>query len=236
MSKTTSNQPSMRTQKRPNFSNVKRHETQPSTSQEKAQLQKTLPGSRVTLNTKQRAFGTQTIRGTHYTPKPIRANPPDLANSSGLHRSSNLTTFKFTQAELEKLRHGFNEIDLDGNGRLDKYEMNTFLEKNGLDITFTDLAYQLFSHDGETLDFTEFQKYISITSQMDDNPRVFYKCLFDFIDKDHSGGIDDEELVEFCRLVKSPITKTEARKAIRELDDRHTGTIHFEELCKYLGA
>lgn len=228
------NQQTVRTQKKPNFSNIKRHDAQQAAPQQTLpkKFQPTKTVAKHTLNSTQKTQGNR----IHYTPKPIPDKSPNIANRSGLRHTSNITTFKFSQAELEKLRHGFNEIDLDGNGRLDKYEMNTFLEKNGLDITFTDLAYQLFSHDGETLDFPEFQKYISITSQMDENPRVFYKALFDFIDKDKSGGIDDNELIEFCKLCKNPITKTEAKKAIRDLDDRHTGTIHFEELCKYLGV
>lgn len=169
-----------------------------------------------------------------YKPKAIQSKAPTL----GVHqqKKSSLPAYKFTPKELEKLRAGFNEIDLDGNGRLDKFEMNTFLQKNGLDITFTDLEYQLFSHDGETLDFEEFKNYMSVTSQMETNPRVYYKCLFDFIDKDGSGGIDQSELMEFCRLVKNPITATEAKKTIEELDDTHTGTINFNELCKYLGC
>lgn len=177
-------------------------------------------------------------RLARYNPKPINSKAPDLANRKALQakKSNSLPKYQFTPAEIDKLRHGFNEIDLDGNGRLDKYEMNTFLQKNGLDITFTDLEYQLFSHDGETLDFEEFKNYISVTSQMETNPRVYYKCLFDYIDKDHSGGIDEDELMEFCQLVKSPITKAEAKKTIQELDDTHTGTINFGELCKYLGC
>lgn len=235
MSQTTNK--TMRTQKKPNFSNVKRRVPESTLPQPQSQTQKNIrqSTSKGSLNATSRAPG-QTYHRIQYSPKPIQSRAPKLGDRTSLKPKSNLTTFKFTQAELEKLRAGFNEIDLDGNGRLDKYEMNTFLTKNGLDIAFTDLAYELFSHDGQTLDFQEFQKYISITSQMDDNPRVFYKCLFDYIDKDHSGGIDENELMEFCRLVKSPITKAESRRAIRDLDDRHTGTIHFEELCKYLGV
>lgn len=172
--------------------------------------------------------------GAKYQPKPLQSKAPTLGVKS--KKKSSIPVYHFSPAELEKLRAGFQEIDLDGNGRLDKFEMNTFLQKNGLDITFTDLEYQLFSHDGETLDFDEFKNYMSVTSQMETNPRVYYKCLFDFIDKDGSGGIDQNELMEFCRLVKNPITATEAKKTIEDLDDTHTGTINFNELCKYLGC
>ncbi|KAK8881253.1 Rhomboid- protein 3 [Tritrichomonas musculus] len=170
----------------------------------------------------------------HYEPKPIPSKMPGIGNHD--LQKLNTTPYKFTPAEIEKLRHGFSKIDVDGNGSIEKEEMNFFLMQNGIDTTFTDLAFQLFSANGETLNFEEFQKYISITTQMDDNPRVFYKCLFDFIDKDHSGGIDQDELMEFCRLCKNPISKAEAKKTIQELDDAHTGTIHFNDLCKYLGV
>ncbi|OHS98136.1 hypothetical protein TRFO_35455 [Tritrichomonas foetus] len=145
--------------------------------------------------------------------------------------SSNLTV-----KEIGKLRHGFNLIDKDRDGLITKPDMNRFLADNNLDVTFTDLAFQLFSHNGETLNFDDFKEYVTVMTVMEDKPRIFYKVLFDFIDADGSGGIDAKELIKFCDLVKEPITMNDARKVIDELDDRGTGTLHFDALCRWFGV
>ena len=141
-----------------------------------------------------------------------------------------------TVKEIEKLKHGFNLIDRDRDGLITKVDMNRFLKENNLETNFTDLAFKLFSHNGDTLNFDDFKEYVTVMTKMEGKPRIFYQVLFDFIDTDGSGGIDAHELVKFCDLIKEPITYQDAQKVIDELDDRRTGTLHFDALCKWFGV
>ena len=142
---------------------------------------------------------------------------------------------KYSKEELDSMRQHFEMIDTDGNGVLDRDEVAAFCKLYDIDSNFVDLVFKLFdtNHD-EVLQFDEFVEYIKCAQQLDVQPRIFYKRLFDAIDEDHSGSINPDELVEYCRIMRIPITKKEATDVIKSMDYRGLGAIIFEDLCRWL--
>jgi Ca2+-binding EF-hand superfamily protein len=126
-------------------------------------------------------------------------------------------------------------IDTDGNGVLDKDEMASFCKLYDIDSNFVDLAFKLFDHDGDgCLSFDEFVEFLETTQRLDQNPRIFYRKLFDAMDVDKSGALDADELVEFCRLMRNPISREEAIEVIRAMDFRSVGAIIYDDLIHWL--
>lgn len=143
---------------------------------------------------------------------------------------------EFTDEEVKQMKQQFEMIDTDGNGVLDKDELTAFAKLYDINPNFVDLAVKIFDQNGdECLSFEEFQQFMDCAQQIDTKPRIFYKKLFDVMDVDHSGGLDADELVEFCRIMRIPITRKEAADVAKSMDMRGSGAIIFDDLCHWLG-
>ena len=104
------------------------------------------------------------------------------------------------EENLKKYRTMFEQIDLDHNGVLDQNEFSSFLTSISFDPRLTPACFKIFdtNKDG-TLSFDEFVNYLKYCEQAQNNPRLFYKLVFDSVDVDKNGSIDANEIKEFFR-------------------------------------
>ena len=141
----------------------------------------------------------------------------------------------YSDEEMAAMRQHFEMIDSDGNGVLDRAEVTAFCKLYDIDSNFVDLAFKLFdtNHD-EVLQFDEFCEFIKCGQTLDTQPRIFYRKLFDAMDTNKRGSLGPDDLVEYCRIMRIPITKKEAIDVIKSMDYRCIGAIIFDDLCRWL--
>lgn len=142
----------------------------------------------------------------------------------------------FSPEEIQKYQDIFNRIDLDHNGALDQYEFSCFLTSIGLDPRLTPACFKVFdTNRNGTLSFDEFTNYLKHCEIAQNDPRHLYRLIFDAIDQDKNGALDEVEIVEFLNLLGIPITPELAKEEVKELDKNGNGLVEFEEICNSLG-
>jgi Ca2+-binding EF-hand superfamily protein len=122
-------------------------------------------------------------------------------------------TFKiYSQEDLETLQKSFNFKDTDGDKLLSKTELEDFMNENRLDEIYTsDLVFFLCDdNNDDKLSFEEFSAFL-IESSEPDSFIKFVEKVFKKIDKDNSGTLDLDELIEFSRLLKFPLDPDELK-------------------------
>ena len=142
----------------------------------------------------------------------------------------------FAPEQIQRYQETFNRIDLDHNGSLDQYEFSCFLTSIGLDPRLTPACFKVFdTNRNGTLSFDEFVNYLKNCEIAQSNPRHLYRLIFDAIDQDKNGALDEVEIVEFLSLLGIPITPELAKEEVKELDKNGNGLVEFEEICNSLG-
>lgn len=141
----------------------------------------------------------------------------------------------FDESQIEALRSTFDEIDSDKNGLLDQKELHTFFRATELDENFIPAIFRVFDTNSDGfLSFEEFTEYLS-SIQNEEDPRAIYRLIFKAVDKDNSGGLDIEEILEFTSLCGIQMTREQVIAEMETMDKNLNGLIEFEELCLAIG-
>jgi Ca2+-binding EF-hand superfamily protein len=142
----------------------------------------------------------------------------------------------YSPEELEAMHLQFDAIDTDGNRVLDPDEMAAFARLYGIPPNFVSLAFLLFDRDKRGgLDFDEFTEFMDVARKMDQNPRAFYRRIFDALDSKGTGALTAEQLSQLSSLLGQPMTVAEAQGVIKSMDFTGTGKLIFDDLCHWLG-
>ncbi|KAK9795508.1 hypothetical protein WJX73_001295 [Symbiochloris irregularis] len=134
------------------------------------------------------------------------------------------------EARQDDLKQLFDRIDVDGNGQLDRSELQSALSELGLPCSSDYLGEMLEqydeNHDG-AVDFTEFEHYVA-------KRRGTMERAFDKMDKDKSGTISETELLEVLKHAGVPATTADAQHMVQMLDSRNQGEVTFQDFCRYI--
>jgi Ca2+-binding EF-hand superfamily protein len=127
-------------------------------------------------------------------------------------------------------------MDKDGDGTIVEAELSVFFEQLGLEASFAPIVIRVFDRQRQnSLRFEDFVEYMEAMSDIDVNPRRFFKTVFNAIDLDGSNSLDSDELMRFAGLLHVKMSVEEAVSSIAEIDTDGNGTIDFDELCDALG-
>lgn len=134
--------------------------------------------------------------------------------------------------EVKDLIRIFKSIDLDGNGKISKMEMENALSKfynvpnvnNEIDLIFSNV-------DNDNNGYIDYEEYIRASISKDkllDNKNLKY--VFKFFDKDGNGfiSLNEIETVLFNQF-PSETRKVLSAKLMKEIDDDHNNQINFDE-------
>ena len=150
------------------------------------------------------------------------------------------------------LKEVFESVDIDGSGTLDRNELQEVLFQLGRNPSEQELDEAMASMDesgdGE-VDFNEFKLWFdewSAKQELLERQAAFArlthfdvgktKTIFDRIDEDGSGELDQDELRELCEQLGREMSETELQKAMLQMDSDGGGTIGFEEFTVWFKA
>lgn len=100
--------------------------------------------------------------------------------------------------DIQKLQKKFDKWDKDHNGFLDQKEISQFMGKSCGDASLPGLAVRIFDQNGDgKIQFQEFVQFYQALKQLNKDPFILYKMLFDAIDKNGKGYLTEEEMRQF---------------------------------------
>ncbi|CAG9326758.1 unnamed protein product [Blepharisma stoltei] len=132
--------------------------------------------------------------------------------------------------DLKSLESAFIEMDLDGNGTISKYELESHL-RNFMDDDSAKQEANLILSNEKLLDH-EYLSYSDFLNLVTDQHIVFSKenlqKTFKIIDRDHNGKISSQDLEKFI-LEDEKLDKESLDKITHEMDPENKGEIEFAE-------
>lgn len=135
----------------------------------------------------------------------------------------------FQEQSIEKLRETFNSIDEDGNGELDREEFLKFCHNQNE----VDLVFLLSDTDrSNTISFDEYLAFNKSMVEASQDASIYYKKIFDALDEQHAGSLDESKLKEFYRLADI-YPNTSFHDFIQSKDSDKDGRLTFEEATNF---
>ncbi|XP_003742296.1 calcium-binding mitochondrial carrier protein SCaMC-2 [Galendromus occidentalis] len=132
-----------------------------------------------------------------------------------------------TERRLEDL---FEKLDVNGDGRIDVSDLTEGLQKLGVphssNMAMKFIESSDLTRDG-VVDFAEFAQYVR------EHERNL-KLVFNRIDENADGHIDEQEIISSFWKMGIKIDQTEAHRLLRRMDTDGSLTINYEEWRDYL--
>lgn len=139
----------------------------------------------------------------------------------------------FSKEDKANLFEAFKAIDADQNWRLSTDELQVFMNECNLDSTFTELIMRIIDKDDDKMVvFSEFLSFIDLLKKVQSDSKVLFKMLFNAIDKDGNGYLDQKEIGEFVNLFSGDQNKVNEGEIESFLED--FGTDNSNEKGKVL--
>ena len=143
----------------------------------------------------------------------------------------------FTAEEIECFRERFSELDTEGTNRVSREDMFDILckqENTQFDQLLVVLLFKRFDRDGDNhINFDEFCEFCATTDPLSEVALLHQ--IFDCVDKDKSGLLDVNEVMEIGRLMGSDVSQKDAWATIDALDQDGNRQVDFAEFCALLG-
>jgi len=136
-------------------------------------------------------------------------------------------------------RRLFDQVDVDGTGEIDQYELKTCMLRLGMKCTDDEIKDMMSEVDVDgsgTVAWPEFLwmmakfgENVNIESQFTDQKLFELKAAFRMYDADGSGDIDCDELESVLTTLGQKPTKKEVEDMIAVVDADDSGTIDWKE-------
>lgn len=143
---------------------------------------------------------------------------------------------KILQDQTPLLKSIFDKFDKDHSGKLEAPEIEGVLKEKGLPSDRAALVVRLSDKDGDgAITFDEFQNSLNVLAEAKDDPRGATTKLFNELDADHSGYLDENEVYDFLHYLNpEKATREDAQKLIAKYDEDKDGKLKLDEALKAL--
>lgn len=146
-------------------------------------------------------------------------------------------TLELTPEQIEAHRPRFDQLDTDKNGKIDVNETKEFMKQVGINPIFVKLVYELCDTDSDGLiSFDEFIPFFKLLKDLEQDPSIIYRNIFEKFDKDKNGLLDKEEVREMLKLFsEAEWTDENIELFVEGYDKDKDGNLNFEEVCEMIG-
>uniref|UniRef100_A0A8R1XVH7 EF-hand domain-containing protein n=1 Tax=Onchocerca volvulus TaxID=6282 RepID=A0A8R1XVH7_ONCVO len=136
------------------------------------------------------------------------------------------------ELEEEDLRGIFKEFDLNGDGYIQKDELNAVMVKMGQCPTDDELNAMFSAADTDQDGNIDFDEFLSIAYA---NPlSLSLKAIFDELDGDGDGCITRSELRTAFQRMGHTLTDGDIKAIYNQIDINRDGKINFNEFCQMM--
>ena len=144
-----------------------------------------------------------------------------------------------TRKQVEEYKSMFDDLDVEGTGRITAEDIQVRLEQVGSFKTIKQIKRNLKRYDADgngTLDFCEFLTLMLHDLNMS-NPQETLRNVFLTFDEDRDGKIAAAELKRTMEMVGIPVSMREAKFVIKMADREGDGELCYDEFVDFvLGA
>jgi len=143
------------------------------------------------------------------------------------------------EVQKEKIKVVFQQVDRDGNGKIDKEEFFRFIQTLGLAMNRkeSDLVFDVVdSDDNGYICFIEFYEYFvkSVLGEASGSPSESrLRAAFLAADRDGSGTVNFREFAEYAQDRRRDIAMTRLFEAFEQMDKDQSGEITFKEFRQF---
>lgn len=143
---------------------------------------------------------------------------------------------KVLNDQVPLLKKAFEQFDKDKSGKLEVAEIEQVLKSKGLPADRAGLVVKLSDKDNDgAISFEEFQNSLNILAEAKSDPKGTATKLFNDLDKDHSGNLDENEIYDFLHYLNpEKATHEQAQQIIAKYDENKDGKLTLEETMKAL--
>ena len=128
----------------------------------------------------------------------------------------------------------FDALDNDHNGKFDENELKEILQKNHIPTNNVSLVFKLSDKNGDGgIDFQELCLTLKMLAAAKTHPEETCKKLFEKLDVDHNGFLDENEIFNFLNFLNpGKVTKEQVKALIATLDSNGDGKLSLDECLK----
>ena len=139
----------------------------------------------------------------------------------------------------ETIKKVFKYYDKDGSGKISASELKSVMDEMGISMNATQIKEALDSYDlnkdGEW-DYSEFYNfYVKVVMNTDKKltSEQEVRGIFNLLDTDKNGKIDNKELAKFLEQIGTPIEPDMVSQLIEMYDENKNGALDFKEFEKF---
>ena len=141
---------------------------------------------------------------------------------------------RFPAEKMRQIEENFRLFDTNGDGTISQTELAEALEKQGAELSETDLERiwrEVDQDESGCIDFEEFVTLMAENFEVTDQELL---DAFHTFDNDNSGTLDEDEVLTVMRALGMWLSKAQVKELMEKADNDNSGDISYEELVDYM--
>ena len=139
-----------------------------------------------------------------------------------------------TKEQIDGLKKLFDALDKNHKGKIEEKELKEILEKQHIPTDHVSLVFKLSDKNNDGgIDFQELCKTLALLAAAKAHPEETCKKLFEKLDVNHDGFLDENEVFNFLNFLNpGKIKKEHVKGLISKLDTNGDGKLSLDECLK----
>ena len=141
---------------------------------------------------------------------------------------------RFPAEKMRQIEENFRLFDANGDGSISQTELAEALEKQGAELSETDLKRILQEVDKDESGCIDFQEFVTLMAENFEVTDQELLDAFNTFDSDNSGTLNEDEVLTVMRALGMWLSKAQVNELMGKADIDNSGDISYEELVDYM--